>query len=584
MPVTRAYCSKLCSLQSRSKAPVEKKCTECGHLFTGRHGVTCSPACTLAKRQATVAASTKICAWCAKEFSGNTTKKYCNGEHFASCEVCKKSFAVDPYKSRRTCSNLCNGKLVNSAESMVKRRANSEAKWGTAFPLQSSAVKAKIAESNMERYGVASPLASKELRAKGRETTRDRYGADWYAQSEEGKAARAATNLERYGAENPFAAESVKDAIRAKHLEQRGVAHPMQDPTVVESVKNTNMLRYGVPNVLMVPAVQEKVAEALRRRREAGLGTSRTSKLNLALQEQLLRELGCAVTLEEPLGDFSADLGLRRSGDAPLLLVDLHPTISHNALRSFGCVIQGCEDPCPVHAPPAKDYHFKRAQAALAADRTLIQWYGWESHEKLSAFLKPRMSKLRSVSARKLQLKPISGREANSFLKLHHVQGDGRGQTHCYGLFDEKELLAVATFGPARFGASAEAEFIRYAVADTHVIHGGAGRLLDAFKRDAKPRSIISYVDFNHTTRSRTFLHSAGFEELSPTGPALIWHRLRDNRVVKHTSLLAIGADRILKTAYGTREESGMDNTAIMLAEGFLPVYTAGNRVFRWTS
>ena len=48
------------------------------------------------------------------------------------------------------------------------------------------------------------------------------------------------------------------------------------------------------------------------------------------------------------------------------------------------------------------------------------------------------------------------------------------------------------------------------------------------------------------------------------------------------TSLLSIGADRILGTSYGSKKESGMDNRDIMLAEGFLEVYTAGNRVYLW--
>lgn len=227
-------------------------------------------------------------------------------------------------------------------------------------------------------------------------------------------------------------------------------------------------------------------------------------------------------------------------------------------------------------------YHFKRALAALEEDRTLIQWYGWESQEKLVSFLHSRTLKSVRLSARKLTARKIASTEANRFLKLYHVQGAGRGQSHCYGLYDGSELVAVATFGRGRFNSKASWEFLRYAVARERIVHGGSGRLFDLFKAEVNPDSVVSYIDFSHTTRKELFLNSMGFVEGKPTGPSVIWHRVRDNKVVKQTSLLSVGADRLLKTNYGSRDECGLDNRGIMLKEGFLPVHAAGNRVFLW--
>ena len=77
-------------------------------------------------------------------------------------------------------------------------------------------------------------------------------------------------------------------------------------------------------------------------------------------------------------------------------------------------------------------------------------------------------------------------------------------------------------------------------------------------------------------------LNHCGSQELKPTGPALVWSK--GDESVPETSLLRLGADRLLGTSYGSREESGLDNHGIMLTEGWLPVWTAGNRVFTWTA
>ena len=107
-------------------------------------------------------------------------------------------------------------------------------------------------------------------------------------------------------------------------------------------------------------------------------------------------------------------------------------------------------------------------------------------------------------------------------------------------------------------------------------------RLFKEFLNDANPLSVISYVNFDHTTKV-TFLNSLGFEESKHTGPSLVYCNV-DGRKYSNTSLLSVGADILLETNYGSAKESGLDNHAIMLLEGFLPVYTSGNRVFIWNN
>lgn len=142
----------------------------------------------------------------------------------------------------------------------------------------------------------------------------------------------------------------------------------------------------------------------------------------------------------------------------------------------------------------------------------------------------------------------------------------------------------MATFGPARFGAKQQWEFLRYAVAPGVLVRGGAPYLFKRFLQEEQPQTVVSYVDFSHSTKQDSFLVSCGFKEAAPTGPALHWHNPVSGKHVAQTSLLKVGADRLLGTSYGPREVCGMGNDEIMVAEGFLPVYTAGNRVFLYTA
>lgn len=585
MKVEVECCSRGCSnrlrAQRASKGKPAKSCVICGVAHEGS-GLTCSYKCAAVLRGRTSSTRERECEWCKGLFSPkSSTSKWCERTHYSSCGVCGSDFEVTPSSHvPQTCSSQCAGKLVNSEAAKAKRRATSLKRYGVEHPFQDESVQERGRATMRERYGVDSPLSPGPLREKGRRTSQERYGVEWHAQTEEGKAARAATNRERYGVENPFASEEIKRKLKKTWLENYGVEHPMMNPAVAAGVKATNLERYGVSNVLMVPEIQAKARETFSTHVNSGeVGSRKVSKHNRTFAAHLEGELGVRCKFEERFGSYSADLSIEGTD----YLIDLNPTISHNQARAFGCVIGSCPNPCPNHKAMARDYHLKRAEAARAEGKRLVQWYGWQTKEELVAFLRGRLAQAPvKLSARKCEVVKLSPTEANSFLAEVHVQGAGRGQSHCYGLRHGGELVAVATFGGARFGGQASHEFIRFAVAPTHRIWGGASYLFREFLREAAPEAVVSYVDYNHSTADSLFLDHLGFGELAPTGPAVVWHSLLTGKRVASSSLVRQGADRLLGTSYGKPEACGLTNEAIMLLEGFLPVATAGNRRYLW--
>jgi hypothetical protein len=501
-------------------------------------------------------------------------------------------------------------------------------RYGVASALEVPGAQAKIRAANLDKYGVANQFERKEVKEKIRETLQEKYGVDHAGQAPEVKAKIAvsnmkkfggaapacseeimarmkATNIQRYGVENVLqdgntlqkaretllahygvTAPSLSPEIRAKQvktlLEHYGVITPLESPEILARARETTLQNHGVANPMHSAKLRKKLAKSL----ETPYGDKRTtsfrriSKLNRAFAQEINNtfDLGGEIIFEKNVGSYSYDLYI----PSARLLIDLNPTVTHNSTSSLACLIENCETPCSKHSPVSQSYHFKRALTAQAEEFKLIQIYDWDEKEAINRLLAGKLERgFRRLSARKCKLEKIDQHQANIFLKANHFQGASKGQKYCYGLFYLDQLVAVATFSGGRFGSKQQWEFNRYAVEARTIVHGGAERLFQQFIIDSKPSSVTSYIDFNHST-GPIFLSSLGFVEGRPTGPALIWHYPRTNQAVRETSLLSLGADRLLGTSYGTPTQCGLTNDQIMEREGFVRVFTAGNRVFQF--
>ncbi len=585
---------------------MEKLCLNCSEAHGRPRSHYCSQACSRAHKQRTVP---KKCAVCSLDFysRGRTCspehalelKKITNREKFGSDWAIQSSEA----KEKRIATNLEKYGVshpLKTEESLKRLRETNKIRYGVDYAVQNAEVKKKSKLTNIERYGVENPFQSSDIQELIRKNHLKIRGVEYPSQDPLVKKKIQDTNIERYGAENTFASEEIKEKIRLQNLERYGVEYPAQREEVKKKISETNLARYGVTVPFQAesvkakskltnlekrgfqypsqsPLVMEKIQKSYRDAVAAGdiILTGRISKFNREIAMLMEERFQIKTVLEAVSEAYSFDIGVEGTN----IYVELNPSVSHNSLRSFTCLRKGCEDSCVAHKPTARDYHQKRAIHARAKGLRLIQIYQWE-FSKIELLLSGKLGKnFKHYSARKLRLAKLSKNEANLFLKQAHSQGAVNGQTHLYGLFKENELLAVATFGPARFGAKEQYEWLRYAVKPETIIHGGPQRLFQQFIQETAAKTVISYVDFNHST-GPSFLESIGFNEDKPTAPALVWSR-KDEKI-SNNSLIRQGADRLLGTSYGSIENSGLNNKEIMAKEGFLPIYTAGNRIFRW--
>lgn len=545
------------------------------------------------------------CVNCGDEIqSRNPRQKYCHAVKTLVCPTCHKTFThvCDKHMSE-FCSPRC---ASRSPERQRKIRETMMRNHGVSCVFNVPEVREKATEgagtaeasekrrrTSTERYGVDNPMRNKKISEKVRQTQTEKYGGFGFNTDRQ-----KATMVERYGTEVPARNKDIAEKIRQTQTENHdgsfafntekqsdtmirrfGGKGRLSSPDEMRRQLDTMVERYGVRTPCEYTPFQEKAQNTLITRYGSIFQNAVISRMNKDFARKL-QELGVETEFEKELDGRYFDIFIPDHN----ILIEINPTITHNSTIPFACTRNGCGNNDCHHKALSRDYHYNKSIIARNHDMTLIQKYDWDSDEDILAMIYEKIREdVRKYSARKLVLTRITQREANVFLRENHIQGGSSNQEFCYCLSDGDEIIAVSTFVRSRFNKNYEWEFCRYAVRKGIRVHGGHSRMFKKFVEDAEPSSVVSYVDFNHTTRRNVFLEQLGFVEDRDTGPTLVWNTLRGRpRKITQNAVNRLGADRILGTRHGTREESGMNNEQILLLEGFVKIFTAGNRVFSW--
>jgi len=549
----------------------------------------------------------KRCGNCGDELTSSRAKAYCGKDIHSDCIECGKGFS---YRCDRHAGSreFCGSKCSNSSAIRVQRVQDTvQERYGvnTVFSLeanrkksieasQSEEAQKKREATMLERYGATSNLANPELNAEYRRRQLENNDGKLAFNTDKQKA----TMLERYGVDHPMKVQEFREKAletqrklnggvlgfntpkqRETMFERYGSAGSLGSKEIFEKQKATMLERYGVERPSQHPEFLKKALSTIIENNGRLFGlSSPKSKLNTDFGAAIHETYNVDVIYEKLFDGIFVDIYIPQYN----LAIDLNPTVTHNSTLAFACLRAGCEQPCETHSPVRKTYHQKRALKLAELGVRYLQVYDWDDADAIERILNAKLGAIqKKISARKLELKTIAQSEANAFLKEHHIQGGLKKQTHCYALAQAGELLAVATFGPSRFGAKEDSEWLRFAVKSGYRIHGGAGAIFKRFLADSQAQTVVSYLDLSHTNDS-SFMGGLGFVSDGVTSPDLWWHRLRGSKAHSNSALMRIGADRLLGTTHGSVEKSGLRNEDIMLSEGWLKVYRAGNLRMVW--
>lgn len=306
-------------------------------------------------------------------------------------------------------------------------------------------------------------------------------------------------------------------------------------------------------------------------------------------KERIKNELGIDFQERVRIGTIKkkpvyADLGYKN-----ILL-----NINTSAASSYDLATCYCGDTTPEknHTKCAslknRSWFLNMAKEARANGKDLVQLYDWMDDDIAMDIIRSKCKmQHRKFFARKTYVKEITQGEANAFLDLYHTQGGTRKQSYCVGLFDKKtdELFQVQTFGKSRYNKNYQWEAIRLATKFDCVIVGGVTKGYKKFVKDKDPDSCLSYVDFDRSNGGTD--EATGFTFTGYSGVKCYWVDPKDpNKRYTDMFLRNKGIDKVLDMPYwafpdydGTFEHS---NAGLMLAQGFVRVYTSGNMVYGW--
>lgn len=459
----------------------------------------------------------------------------------------------------------------------------------------------------LKKYGVENPSQSKLIQAKKTQTFQQKYGVNHPMQVPGVRQRLADTNLARYGVDNPSKLPQIRNQASATMLDRYGVAHASQSPVFVEKQQSTMLDRYGYKSPAQVPEIQETI-QATKRQGFFERLTERNKGTVTALFElDQYRGVGlnypwlcnsCHTSFHDTLDDgwvprcpscfpISKSIGEDQVYSFVCSLIDASSVIRNTRsvigpreldiyIPSYSLAIEfnGLYHHSQVAGSKDSNYHnSKRLEAAEKGIRLIqifdCEWFSQQDIVKSRIRNALRLST--RIYARHCQIREISPETKRAFLNGNHIQGDCQS-LYNIGLFSGGKLVAVMTFGQARYTA-ADFELIRYCSVNASTVVGGASKLLKYFEQLHPNSTIVSYCDLRFGTG--TLYTKLGFDLLHESRPNYWYIHGRQKGMLSRVKFQKHKLKHILENFDPAQSE-----WANMQANGYDRVWDCGNLVF----
>ena len=270
--------------------------------------------------------------------------------------------------------------------------------------------------------------------------------------------------------------------------------------------------------------------------------------------EELLKTNEIEYEREFVLGNYSYDFKVGNN------LIEINPTATHNSSYS----------PFSGRTPMEVRYHYKKALEASQRCYRCVHVWDWDDKNKIVALLKKRTK----INARDCDIVEVSQLEASEYLNKYHLQGYAKDEIRL-GLRYDNELVQIMTFGNPRYNKKFEYELIRLC-SHCYVV-GGAEKLFSYFIRTYSPKSVVSYCD---KSKFRGDVYASLGFKYSGCSISKHWFNPRTGKHILDSLLRARGADQLL----GLTSGKGTSNKELMLANGFVEIYDAGQARYEWVT
>ena len=168
-------------------------------------------------------------------------------------------------------------------------------------------------------------------------------------------------------------------------------------------------------------------------------------------------------------------------------------------------------------------------------------------------------SKGKKIFARNCKVSEISTKDKNNFLSKFHLQGEDKSKIKL-GLFLDKELVSVMTFSSGNIAKGninkgyTSWELSRYASNDNFIVVGGAGKLLEFFKKNYTWIVIHSFADARWSDGN--LYRKLGFE-LDYITPPEYWYVKGNKRFHRYNLRKTVDEKNLLDPEWVLRHKQG---------------------------
>ena len=334
-------------------------------------------------------------------------------------------------------------------------------------------------------------------------------------------------NLKRYGFENPLQSSEIRDKIAITNLEKYGVSHAMQNYDVANKAANTRKENYYDPEVLrkLTDAGWLYYQNSTKTIHEIA-GELNISASNLAKyyhKNNIEIQYHTVTSQERKMYDYFAEKGVsiqlkNRTIIAPKEIDIYFPD------AKLGIEINGGYWHSEQFQP---NPNAQLDKVTMAHDAGIELWHFWDwevasKWDIIISKIEHRLGLSRKLYARHLSVKEVSKQEATLFLQNNHIQGSCQSKVSL-GLYDNNDLVMIATFGSSRFTKKYNWELLRMTGLKYTTVVGGAAKLLAHFKKMYMQHNetLVSYCQ-RRFSRGNVY-KQIGFELMHTTEPGFCY-------------------------------------------------------------
>lgn len=424
------------------------------------------------------------------------------------CYCGKKTEYVSFSKGYR---QFCGVRCMNSASTVKKKRVDS------------------IKKTCQEKYGVSNVFHLDTIRALSKETMLRRYGVDNFAKHPLHRELVQETSNKKYNADHPLKSAEVKQKIKQKMIEKYG-GYTTQSALLSKKMRGTMLKRYGAETSWESDILLPKL-HAWQKDRYLKTFGKEFEILTKDKKELVVKHL-CGHEFTISMFERVRCPACKESSTPEYELYMFVSALGVNVVRNDRTILNGKELDLVIpdhkiaiemngawwHHDDADKIPLKvKSDLALKAGYQLIHIWDYEWNDKqqiIKSMLKAKLGKANKIAARNCTIEEISSADAKTFLDQYHLQGACRSSIR-FGLFHNKTLVGVATFGRARFKNNG-VEVLRVAFIDGVQVIGGVSKLLSRIKAP-----LITYADLRYGTGD--VYEKAGFVRVGKTNPGYCW-------------------------------------------------------------